>query len=106
MSHTYGCSTSVHVYSRVLSVDINTMSAPDPCFICSSPGVRTCDQCDLCVRYCDDHERYHHDLVTGQCNPFTVSRMEGVGRVLLATRTIQPGEEIFREEEMVVGPNR
>ena len=82
------------------------MSAPDPCFICSSrPGIRTCDLCDS-PRYCDDHEKYHRDPASGQCYPYTVSRMEGVGRVLLASRTIEPGEEIFREEEMVVGPNR
>ena len=35
-----------------------------------------------------------------------MSRMEGVGRMILAARDIEPGEEIFREKELVVGPSR
>ena len=74
------------------------------CFICSRPGVRTCELCGMLL--CEAHDKYHRHPETGACFPFTVDRQAGVGRMVRAARDLAPGEEIWREEEMVVGPSR
>ena len=74
------------------------------CFICSRPGVRTCEQCGVLL--CEAHDKYHRHPETGACFPFTVDRQEGVGRLVRAARDLEPGDEIWREEEVVVGPAR
>ncbi len=38
------------------------------------------------------------------CAPFRVSRREGVGRCLVATRDVDAGELLFVERPAVVGP--
>ena len=40
------------------------------------------------------HQSLHEEA--GRCLPFTITRLEGVGRCAVATRDIQPGELIFR----------
>jgi hypothetical protein len=40
------------------------------------------------------------------CYPYGVEEREGVGRILVATRDISPGDIIFREKELVVGPSK
>ena len=51
-------------------------------------------------------EKYQRHPETGECFPFTVHREEGVGRMVRAARDLAPGDEIWREQEMVVGPCR
>ena len=88
----------------VIEIITSMGDSSDQCFICSSVAS---DQCEVCqCQYCGHHHQYHHHPVTGQCLPYHVSRMEGVGRMILAARDIEPGEEIFREKELVVGPSR
>ena len=62
------------------------------------------------------------DPISGQCFPFTVSKVEGMGRlvaftfrlfllslslplfrVLIAATDFEPGDFVFREKELVVG---
>jgi hypothetical protein len=40
------------------------------------------------------------------CYPYRVEEREEVGRILVATRDIQPGSVIFRETELVLGPSK
>jgi hypothetical protein len=40
------------------------------------------------------------------CYPYKVEEREGVGRILVATRDIQPGDIIFRETQLVIGPSK
>ena len=58
------------------------------------------------MRVCGQHASYHQDPLTGACFPFHVSRVPGVGRVLVAAADLLPGEQVFRERELVVGPSR
>ena len=76
----------------------------EQCFICSKPAALRCGECGAV--YCGHHAKYHLHPDTGRCFPFSVARVAGVGRVLLAAADLAPGDEIFREEEMVVGPSR
>eukprot|EP00092_Neocalanus_flemingeri_P001422 GFUD01001518.1.p1 GENE.GFUD01001518.1~~GFUD01001518.1.p1 ORF type:complete len:523 (+),score=123.72 GFUD01001518.1:307-1875(+) len=80
------------------------MSDQDICFICPNPAVKKCPTC--CENpFCGSHESFHKNESSG-CFPFKVDCLEGVGRVIRAARDIAPGEEIFWEKEMVVGPSR
>merc|ERR1719300_753589 len=75
------------------------------CFICDAPAVFNCPACSQ-VLICENHQDYHQDPISGQCFPFTVSKVEGMGRVLIAATDFQPGDFIFREKELVVGPSK
>ena len=48
----------------------------------------------------------YRDPETGMCFPFSVAKVEGVGRVLRAAKDLEPGELVFREKEFVVGPSK
>ena len=50
--------------------------------------------------------KYYEQNEDSECFPYSVDYIEGVGRVIRATRDITPGEIIFREKEMVIGPSR
>ena len=43
------------------------------------------------------------DTNTGECFPFNVANVEGVGRVLRASINLGPGDIIFKELPVVVG---
>ena len=51
----------------------------------------------------DQHRALHED--GGQCLPFLVTSRAGVGRCVMAARDIAPGQLIFREEAVAIGPN-
>ena len=46
---------------------------------------------------------FDRDIDTGECFPFTVAKVEGVGRVLRASTNLNPGDLIFKELPVVVG---
>jgi len=77
----------------------------EQCFICDAPAVFNCPACSQ-VPICEHHQDYHQDPISGQCFPFTVSKVDGMGRVLIAATDFQPGDFIFREKELVVGPSK
>ena len=81
------------------------MSEHDICFICPKSAVKKCSKCCE-ISFCESHETFHKNDESCECFPFQVDCLEGVGRVIRASRDIIPGEEIFREKEMVVGPSR
>ena len=77
----------------------------EACFLCGtqSPHLRVerCAACQL-VWSCRDHQRFHSR--DGRCFPFKVSVREGRGKCLVATRDIQPGELILRDQPIVQSP--
>ena len=81
------------------------MSETDVCFICQKSAFKRCKKCGE-VSYCESHEKFHNNDELLGCFPFKVDCLEGVGRVIKASRDIAAGEEIFREKEMVIGPSR
>ena len=62
----------------------------------------TCDHCDLQVTMCPDHVMPHRRF--GQCLPFCVASMPGVGRCAVASRDIAPGEVVLEDEAVMVAP--
>ena len=74
------------------------------CYYCGEvrEDTTTCDLCDLQVTMCPDHAMVHRRF--GQCLPFRVASMPGVGRCAVASRDIQPGEVILEDEAVMVAP--
>ncbi len=79
-----------------------------PCFLCQTPCTSKCSNCRL-VYFCSpEHFSFHQsDVGTTQnvCLPFASARKEGIGRILVATRTIKPLELILVDPGTVTGPN-
>lgn len=75
------------------------------CFICNAapdPDL----SCDSQVQYCcQDHKELHFPAEQDQPYPFIVKYRPEVGRYMVASRDINPGEVIFAEEFLAVGPN-
>lgn len=75
------------------------------CFFCGAQGDRLekCKQCQN-VNFCSKEHRKLHRSETGQCYLFTVARSEGQGRFLVANRDVSPGETLFVDAPLVIGP--
>ena len=56
----------------------------DECFFCGCPASDRCGRCDW-GRYCYEHS-YLHSSETGECLPYLVSQVEGVGKCMVAAR--------------------
>eukprot|EP00096_Caligus_rogercresseyi_P012954 TRINITY_DN5617_c0_g1_i1.p1 TRINITY_DN5617_c0_g1~~TRINITY_DN5617_c0_g1_i1.p1 ORF type:complete len:550 (+),score=73.83 TRINITY_DN5617_c0_g1_i1:42-1652(+) len=86
------------------------------CFFCNEHGCsdyfRNCIS-ENRIYFCSpDHRNYHSQSYEEDkghpqsfCCPYTIRSRGGVGRVLIANRTIQPGELIFREAPIMIGPH-
>ena len=73
---------------------------------CDKRGTLTCGGCQE-ARYCSkEHQREHWKVHRAQCRPFKVVRAPGVGRHLVATRDISPGEIILEEPPVTGGPRQ
>ena len=81
------------------------MARGGKCFLCPSVSTTECPHCDSNISLCSSHQSYHRGPDSAQCAPYLVSEVEGVGRVLVAQRGVAAGEELWREEELVVGPS-
>ena len=79
--------------------------AGEKCFLCPSVSTTQCEFCDSKISHCEAHQRFHRPAGDGPCFPYLVSEVAGVGRIVLAARAVTAGEELWREEEMVVGPS-
>ena len=79
------------------------MAIPRSCFLCfSSHETEQCKQCEK-VFTCKQHLKTH-SRSDGACYPFKVEYDCEMGRYLVATRTIKPGEVIMHESPAVLGP--
>ena len=82
--------------------------APAPCGApqCLAPAPLTCGGCHT-AHYCSrDHQRHmwaHHRT---SCRPFKLVSSPSVGRHLVATRAIAPGEVILEEPPLTAGPKQ
>ncbi|XP_023337402.1 protein msta [Eurytemora carolleeae] len=73
---------------------------------CKEKGLLTCTGCFL-SSYCSrDHQKQDWSKHKGTCSPFKIVNKQGFGRYLVATRDIKPGEIIFTDYPMAVGPKQ
>ena len=92
------------IQSLAGSSSISSSCGLKDCFLC---GRRQCDKtCALCgLWFCSRAHQLLHQDQEGKCYPFQIRTKSGIGRYLVATRNIEPGEIVFREEPIIIGNN-
>uniref|UniRef100_V5G4W8 Protein msta, isoform B n=1 Tax=Anoplophora glabripennis TaxID=217634 RepID=V5G4W8_ANOGL len=74
------------------------------CAECSEPAQLKCSACKL-VAYCGkDHQKKHWKVHKTLCRPFEIAEDAEIGKCLVATRDIRPGDIILAELPVVYGP--
>ena len=74
------------------------------CFFCDKSSKES-QICDLChnVTFCDEHKNIHQPNGLGTCLPFTIGRLEDVGRILKASRDISKGQLALLDRAFTLG---
>ena len=93
------------------------------CFLCEEEARLDCPRCEgvrwvetdmeerivitvlICFSFCSEAHQRLHLGEDGACLPYQVVTTTQAGKSVIATRDIQPGELIFREEAVAFGPN-
>ncbi|XP_043198838.1 SET domain-containing protein SmydA-8-like [Amphibalanus amphitrite] len=76
------------------------------CAVCASPAASGCSGCHA-VFYCGKpHQKAHWKQHKPACVPYKIAESPELGRHLLATRNIRPGELVLRNAPLVVGPKQ
>ncbi|XP_017777961.1 PREDICTED: protein msta [Nicrophorus vespilloides] len=82
------------------------MSEVAKCAVCQKPAQQKCSGCHL-VYYCSkEHQKDNWKLHKIDCKPFKISNDPNVGRHLIATRNLKPGDVILKEPPIVWGPSQ
>ncbi|TRY61892.1 hypothetical protein TCAL_06674 [Tigriopus californicus] len=75
------------------------------CTFCGEKSQITCSRCEQA--FCGtEHQRLHEFQDGSACYPFRIKESAEVGRFIVASKDILPGEVIFEEEVVVAGPNQ
>ncbi|XP_033608644.1 SET domain-containing protein SmydA-8 isoform X3 [Cryptotermes secundus] len=84
---------------------MSNVGSRDRCAVCGKAVMSVlCSQCEN-VAYCGlEHQRSHWPEHKSLCSPYSIERTDTLGRYLVATRDIKPGEVILKEKPLVVGP--
>ena len=94
---------------RLIATDYKTKERDGgTCWVanCGKKGDLTCGGCQE-ARYCSkEHQRQDWPVHKAKCRPFKVVRSARVGRHLVATRDIRPGEVILCEPPVTGGPRQ
>ncbi|KAJ8923004.1 hypothetical protein NQ315_001552 [Exocentrus adspersus] len=74
------------------------------CAECGEKAELKCSACKL-VAYCGkEHQKKHWKVHKSLCRPFEVTQEPEVGKCLVATRDLKPGDLILTESPIVFGP--
>ncbi|RZB39814.1 msta, isoform B-like [Asbolus verrucosus] len=74
------------------------------CAECQKPAELKCSACKL-VSYCNkEHQKKHWKTHKLLCRPYEIISTKEVGRCLVATRDLNPGDLILSELPLVYGP--
>ncbi|XP_066992454.2 SET domain-containing protein SmydA-8 [Anabrus simplex] len=76
----------------------------EKCAVCSQPATQRCGGCHV-IYYCSrDHQKSDWKGHRDTCRPFKVAHNDVLGRHLVATRDIKPGEVLLKEVPLIAGP--
>ncbi|CAH1154576.1 unnamed protein product [Phaedon cochleariae] len=76
----------------------------ETCAKCGAPSELKCSACKL-VSYCNkEHQKEDWKNHKTNCRPFKIADDPVIGKCLIATRDIKPGEQILSEYPLVSGP--
>ncbi|KAL3272852.1 hypothetical protein HHI36_014313 [Cryptolaemus montrouzieri] len=74
------------------------------CAECQEPAELKCSGCKM-VSYCSkDHQKKHWKQHKALCRPFEIGETAEIGKCLIATRDLNPGDLILVEQPLVYGP--
>ena len=70
----------------------------EKCSVCESVTTKSCSNC-FQARYCSVNcQKVDRKTHKKYCYPFKVEMVEGKGKGLIATRTIQPGQQVLLDK--------
>ncbi|XP_018013573.1 SET domain-containing protein SmydA-8-like isoform X2 [Hyalella azteca] len=76
------------------------------CAVCGVTASQRCGRCHV-THYCNrEHQRQHWQQHKKLCNPYVVAESSTLGRHILASRDLQPGEIILKDPPLVLGPRQ
>ncbi|KAJ8981905.1 hypothetical protein NQ317_007297 [Molorchus minor] len=76
------------------------------CEICQKPASQKCGKCHS-VYYCSkEHQKNGWKVHKKLCKPFKICHDETLGRHLVATKDIKPGDIILQEPALIWGPSQ
>uniref|UniRef100_A0A0K2TP07 SET domain-containing protein n=2 Tax=Lepeophtheirus salmonis TaxID=72036 RepID=A0A0K2TP07_LEPSM len=78
---------------------------PKECFLCQRTCSNLCPDCKSVYICSEEHGRLHRHEDGLKCYSYRASSKPGIGRILISTRTIKPGEIILLDPGTVTGPN-
>uniref|UniRef100_A0A6P7GLW2 SET domain-containing protein SmydA-8-like n=1 Tax=Diabrotica virgifera virgifera TaxID=50390 RepID=A0A6P7GLW2_DIAVI len=76
----------------------------EKCEICEEPSELKCSACKLVSYCCKDHQKQGWKAHKPLCRPFEIQEDPVIGKCLVATRDIKPGDLILSECPLVYGP--
>ncbi|KAF2364128.1 SET domain [Trinorchestia longiramus] len=88
---------------REVRVTISSMET-DSCNYCGAPGVLKCGRCRASFYCCKEHQRLDRRDHADICRNYAVRSSPDQGQYLESTCLILPGNLIFTEEPILVGP--
>ncbi|KYB26114.1 SET domain-containing protein SmydA-8 [Tribolium castaneum] len=81
------------------------MDPTNRCEVCEKPALHKCGKCHN-AHYCDKkHQREHWKQHKSVCQPFKICEDAVLGRHLVATRALKPGEVVIQEAPLIWGPS-
>ncbi|KAJ9579508.1 hypothetical protein L9F63_004827 [Diploptera punctata] len=80
------------------------MSDDVKCDVCSAPAAHKCSACKQ-VAYCSkEHQKEDWKKHKSACRPFEIRSSPELGKYLVASRDLSPGDVIISEQPLIVGP--
>lgn len=87
-----------------MAVPNSTPMAEQKCAECQKPAELKCSACKLVTYCCKDHQKKHWKQHKNICKAYEVITSKEVGRCLVASRDLNPGDVIINELPLVYGP--
>ncbi|KAI4456979.1 set and mynd domain containing arthropod-specific member 4 isoform a [Holotrichia oblita] len=82
------------------------MAEDSKCEICQKPAPQKCSGCHT-VHYCSkEHQKVAWKSHRKVCKPFMICEDEFLGRYLVATKPLKPGDVVIKEDPLIWGPSQ
>jgi hypothetical protein len=88
---------------RALDSSVSTEMS-NKCAVCKKSATQTCSACGQ-VFYCArEHQKQDWKQHKNFCVPFKITTDEVLGRCVVATRNLRPGEVLMKQSPLILGP--
>ena len=109
MNHEFGFSntkrkqilnSAKYCFSGNNSVNMNEVQ----CALCHNPANQRCTGCHITFYCGKEHQKLHWKKHKNNCCAFKVATSTNLGRHLIATRDLKPGELVLFESPLTIAP--